>query len=51
MQLNYYARRFYTPLLVSPHVEDGNLAVYVVSDTVKPEQAEYGCGYCALMEQ
>ena len=30
--LQYYARRFYNDLLVSPHVEDGNLAVYVVSD-------------------
>ena len=38
--LQYYARRFYTPVLVSPHVEDGDLAVYVVSDRVKPKQAE-----------
>jgi len=30
--LHYYARRFYSPLLVSPHVEQGELAVYVVSD-------------------
>lgn len=30
--LQYYARRFYSPVLVSPHVEDGSLAVYVVSD-------------------
>jgi len=30
--LQFYARRFYTPILVSPHVEDGDLAVYVVSD-------------------
>jgi beta-mannosidase len=30
--LQYYARRFYAPILVSPHVEDGSLRVYVVSD-------------------
>jgi beta-mannosidase len=30
--LQYYARRFYNDLLVSPHVDDGNLAVWVVSD-------------------
>lgn len=34
--LHYYARRFYSPLLVSPHVEDGKLAVYVVSDKTAP---------------
>lgn len=30
--LQYYARRFYAPVLVSPHVEGGTLAVYIVSD-------------------
>jgi beta-mannosidase len=30
--LQYYARRFYAPLLVSPHLEDGSFNVYVVSD-------------------
>ncbi len=30
--LQYYARRFYNDLLVSPHQENGGLAVYVVSD-------------------
>jgi beta-mannosidase len=30
--LQYYARRFYNDLLVSPHEENGSLAVYVVSD-------------------
>jgi len=30
--LQYYARRFYAPILVSPHVEDGAVKVYVVSD-------------------
>jgi beta-mannosidase len=34
--LQYYARRFYAPVLVSPHVEDGALAVYVVSDRLAP---------------
>jgi beta-mannosidase len=37
--LQYYARRFYSPILVSPHVEDGNLAVYVVSDKTVPVAA------------
>jgi beta-mannosidase len=30
--LQDYARRFYAPILVSPHVEDGALKVYIVSD-------------------
>jgi beta-mannosidase len=30
--LQYYARRFYSPILVSPLVEDAKVAVYVVSD-------------------
>ena len=38
--LQYYARRFYAPVLVSPHVEDGALAVYVVSDHTAAEQDE-----------
>jgi len=37
--LQYYARRFYAPILVSPHVEDGSLKVYIVSDKVKSESA------------
>jgi beta-mannosidase len=36
--LQYYARRFYAPILVSPHVED-SLKVYIVSDKVKTEPA------------
>ena len=36
--LQYYARRFYAPVLVSPHVEDGVLKVYIVSDKAKAEQ-------------
>ncbi|HMD21323.1 MAG TPA: glycoside hydrolase family 2 protein [Alloacidobacterium sp.] len=37
--LQYYAKRFYAPLLVSPHIEDGKLAVYVVSDKTAPVNA------------
>ena len=37
--LHYYARRFYAPLLVSPHQEEGNVAVYVVSDKTTPTVA------------
>ena len=38
--LQYYAKRFYNDLLVSPHEEDGAVAVYVVSDRVASTQAE-----------
>ena len=38
--LQYYARRFYAPVLVSPHVEDGSLTVYVVSDKTASQNAE-----------
>lgn len=38
--LQYYARRFYSDLLVSPHVEDGAVAVYVVSDRTESVTAE-----------
>jgi beta-mannosidase len=34
--LHYYARRFYNDLLVSPHRENGGVAVYVVSDKTVP---------------
>jgi beta-mannosidase len=34
--LHYYARRFYAPVLVSPHQEEGNVAIYVVSDKTAP---------------
>ncbi len=37
--LQYYARRFYAPVLVSPHVEDGAVKVYIVSDKTDPEKA------------
>jgi beta-mannosidase len=33
--LQYYARRFYAPILVSPHVEEGALKVYIVSDKTR----------------
>ncbi len=38
--LHYYARRFYNDLLVSPHEENGAVAVYVVSDKTVPTSAE-----------
>jgi beta-mannosidase len=37
--LQYYARRFYAPVLVSPHVEDGAAKFYVVSDKTANEKA------------
>ncbi|MFZ0744183.1 MAG: glycoside hydrolase family 2 protein [Terracidiphilus sp.] len=37
--LQYYARRFYAPILVSPHVEDGALKVYIVSDKTAAQPA------------
>ena len=37
--LQYYARRFYAPILVSPHVEDGALKVYIVSDKTQAQLA------------
>jgi len=37
--LQYYARRFYAPVLVSPHVEAGSLKVYIVSDRTEAEKA------------
>jgi beta-mannosidase len=37
--LQYYARRFYAPILVSPHVEDGSLKVYIVSDRTEASKA------------
>jgi beta-mannosidase len=33
--LQYYARRFYAPILVSPHVENGSLKTYIVSDKTR----------------
>jgi beta-mannosidase len=37
--LQYYAKRFYAPILVSPHVEDGSLKVYIVSDKTETKAA------------
>ncbi len=37
--LQYYARRFYAPILVSPHVEEGSLRVYIVSDRTETRPA------------
>ena len=37
--LQYYARRFYAPILVSPHLEDGALKVYIVSDRTESKPA------------
>jgi beta-mannosidase len=33
--LQYYAKRFYSDLLISPTVQDGSLKLYVVSDEVR----------------
>ena len=38
--LQYYARRFYSEILVSPHEENGNINVFVVSDRVQPAAAQ-----------
>ncbi|HST50399.1 MAG TPA: glycoside hydrolase family 2 protein [Pyrinomonadaceae bacterium] len=38
--LQYYARRFYAPLLVSPRVEDASISFYVVSDETEATTAE-----------
>ncbi len=37
--LQYYARRFYAPLLVSSRVKDGTLFIHVVSDKTVPTTA------------
>ncbi|WP_263368964.1 beta-mannosidase [Edaphobacter bradus] len=37
--LQYYARRFFSPILVSPHIESNALAVYVVDDHTSPAPA------------
>jgi beta-mannosidase len=38
--LQYYARRFYQDLLVSPHEENGQLNFYIVSDRTKATPAQ-----------
>ncbi|MGO9437468.1 MAG: beta-mannosidase [Terracidiphilus sp.] len=37
--LQYYARRFYAPILVSPHIENGSVKVYIVSDRTTAQPA------------
>jgi beta-mannosidase len=37
--LQYYARRFYGPVLLSPHVEGDQLKLYVVNDRTEPLRA------------
>jgi beta-mannosidase len=38
--LQYYARRFYNDLLISPTMQDGNVKLYVVSDRVNAVPAK-----------
>ena len=38
--LMYYTRRFYAPVLVSAHVEDDKMNVYVVSDSPEAKKAQ-----------
>jgi beta-mannosidase len=38
--LQYYARRFYSDLLVSPNEENSALQIYVVSDKLQPQPAQ-----------
>jgi len=38
--LQYYARRFYAPVLVSPHFDNGTLSLYIVSDRVGAQQGQ-----------
>ena len=38
--LQYYARRFYKDILLSPHEENGSLSFYIVSDRLQPAAAQ-----------
>jgi beta-mannosidase len=38
--LMYYTSRFYSPMLVSMHVDDGKMNFYVVSDSTQAKNAE-----------
>jgi beta-mannosidase len=38
--LQYYARRFYQDLLISPHAENSDINFYIVSDRTKAAEAE-----------
>jgi beta-mannosidase len=37
--LQYYAKRFYAPVLVSPHIENGAVRAYIVSDSTAARKA------------
>src|SRR6266550_3927827 len=37
--LQFYARRFYSNLLISPHVDNGSLNFFIVSDRLQPTAA------------
>jgi beta-mannosidase len=38
--LQYYARRFYSDILVSPTAKDGNIEIFIVSDRLQPATAQ-----------
>jgi beta-mannosidase len=38
--LQYYARRFYSKILLSPHEDNGNMEFFVVSDRLSPTAAQ-----------
>src|SRR5437660_9405499 len=38
--LQYYARRFYNDILLSPHQENGSLNFYIVSDQLQAAAAQ-----------
>ena len=38
--MQYYARRFYNDILLSPHEENGGFNFYVVSDRLQPTAAQ-----------
>src|SRR5262249_8210143 len=42
--LQYYARRFYNDLLLSPHIENGSVNFYIVSDRATPTRAQLTVG-------
>lgn len=38
--MHYYAKRFFAPLLVSPHLSEGKMNLYVISDFPEAKKAE-----------
>ena len=38
--LMYYTKRFYSPILISPHIDEGKINFYVVNDFPEAKQAE-----------